>query len=274
MAADRVIDTGTDTVRIEVVDRVGIITFTRPERRNALHPAMYPPMIEAIEAFVDAPDVGCVVVTGEGSAFCAGGDLGGERRPRGDRPRPSAADRAAKLTAQSQISVVLHDAPIVTIAAVNGAAVGAGLAIALACDLRIATASASLATGWARLGFSGDLGGPWLLADILGPGAALDLIASNARLDSAEAASLGLIHRVVPDDEFGRAWRSWAHTFAYGPQPAISLIKQNVSNARHMDLAEAVAVEAANMVECAASADHREGVKAWLEKRDPRFGES
>jgi 2-(1,2-epoxy-1,2-dihydrophenyl)acetyl-CoA isomerase len=189
MAADRVIDTGTDTVSIEVIDRVGIITFTRPDRRNALHPAMYAPMIEAVGAFADAPDVGCVVVTGEGSAFCAGGDVGGGSRPRGDRPAPSAADRTARLTAQSQISVVLHDAPIVTIAAVNGAAVGAGLAIALACDLRIAATSASLATGWARLGFSGDLGGPWLLADILGRGAALDLIASNARLDSAEAAS-------------------------------------------------------------------------------------
>jgi len=272
--ADRVIDTGTDTVRIEVLGRVGVITFTRPDRRNALHPAMYTPMIEAVEAFADAPDIGCVVVTGEGSAFCAGGDVsGGERRPRSDGPRPSAEDRASKLTAQSRISVVLRDAPVVTIAAINGPAVGAGLSIALACDLRIAAASASLVTGWARLGFSGDLGGPWLLADLLGHGAALDLIASNARLDAADAASRGLVHRVVPDDEFDRAWREWAHIFATGPQPATALTKQNVANARRLSLADAVAVEAANMIECAGSADHREGVQAWMEKRQPDFGE-
>ena len=274
MTADRVIDAGTDTVRIEVVDRVGVIAFTRPDRRNALHPAMYDPMIAAVEEFADAPDVGCVVVTGEGSAFCAGGDVSGGARPRGDGPRPSAEDGAAKLTAQSRISVVLRDAPIVTIAAINGAAVGAGLSIALACDLRIATASASLVTGWARLGFSGDLGGPWLLADLLGHGPALDLIASNPRLTATEAASSGLVHRVVPDDEFDRAWREWAQTFAAGPHPAVGLMKQNVANARRLDLADAVAVEAANMIECARSADHREGVRAWMEKREPKFGES
>jgi len=268
----RVIDTGTDTVRVEVVDRVGVITLTRPGRRNALHPAMYTPMIEAVETFADDPDVGCVVVTGEGSAFCAGGDVAGGGGSRREGPRPSAAEQAAALTARSRISVVLRDAPIVSIAALNGAAVGAGLSIALACDLRIAAASASLVTGWARLGFSGDFGGPWLLADLLGRGRALDLIAGNARLDAAEAASIGLVHRVVPDDEFEPAWRSWARTFAHGPQPAIALVKQNVANAGRLGLAEAVAVEAANMIECAASADHREGVRAWMEKRSPRFG--
>jgi 2-(1,2-epoxy-1,2-dihydrophenyl)acetyl-CoA isomerase len=269
---DRVVDTGTDTVRIEVVERVGVITLTRPDRRNALHPAMFEPMIDAVQAFAAAPDIGCVVVTGEGSAFCAGGDVGAGGGSRGEGPRPSAADRAATLTTRSQISVVLRDAPIVTMAAINGAAVGAGLSIALACDLRIAAESASFVTGWARLGFSGDLGGPWLLADLLGRGRALELIAGHARLDATEAASIGLVHRVVADDEFASAWRAWAHTFANGPRPATALMKQNVANAERLTLAEAVAVEATNMIECAASADHREGVRAWMEKREPRFG--
>ncbi len=268
----RLIDTGTDTVRIEVTDRVGVITLSRPDRRNALHDDMYAPMIAAVEAFAADPGVGCVVVTGAGSAFCAGGDV---RRGSGrttDGTTPPADVRAANLAANSRITVVLHEAPIVTIAAVNGPAVGAGLAIALACDLRIAAPAARFVTGWARLGFSGDMGGPWLLAHRLGPARALELLALNGSLSVAEAAALGLVDRVVADgDGFESAWRAWAHEFATGPQTAIGYMKANVANARRLSLAEAVVVEAEHQVATAMTADHREGVRAWLDKRAPHF---
>lgn len=268
----RTIATGTDTIRIEVVERVGVLTFTRPHRRNALHDEMYPPMIAAIEGFAADPDVGCIVVTGEGSAFCSGGDVraGSGRRP--DGIAPSREERIANLAINGRLSVVLHDAPIITIAAVNGPAVGAGLAIALACDLRIATASAQFIGGWARLGFSGDFGGAWLLTERVGPSKALELLATNPTIGADEAHHLGMVDRVVPDDAFDQAWRDWAAVFAAGPQTALTLMKANVLDARRLSLAAAIAIEAERMVTSAETADHREAVRAWTDHRPPRFG--
>jgi 2-(1,2-epoxy-1,2-dihydrophenyl)acetyl-CoA isomerase len=268
----RSIHSGTDTVRIEVEDRVGIITFTRPDRRNALHDEMYAPMIKAIEDFAVDPSVGCVVVTGEGSAFCSGGDVREGSGRRDDGSRPTREERIEHLSANSQLSVVLHEAPIITIAAVNGPAVGAGMAIALACDLRIAAGSARFIGGWARLGFSGDFGGPWLLAHRVGPSKALELLASNATVDASEALRLGMVDRVVADDEFDAAWRAWAAEFAAGPQTAIGFMKRNVGNASRLPLAEAIAIEAQHQVDSSLTDDHREAVRAWVDKREPRFG--
>jgi 2-(1,2-epoxy-1,2-dihydrophenyl)acetyl-CoA isomerase len=249
-----------------------VITFTRPDRRNALHAEMYAPIISALEAFADAPDVGCVVVTGEGSAFCAGGDVRDAPSRQPDGSRPTREQRIEALAANSRVSVLLHEAPVVTLAAVNGPAVGAGFAIALACDLRIAASSARFIGGWARLGFSGDFGGPWLLTQRVGPSKALDLLASNATIASDEALRLGIVDRVVPDGEFGAAWMAWAVQFAAGPQTALGYLKQNILNASRMPLAEAIAIEARNQVDSSLTDDHREAVRAWMEKRDPVFG--
>ena len=263
---------GTDTIRVEVTERVGVLTFNRADRRNALDDKMYVPMISAIERFAADPDVGCIVVTGEGSAFCAGGDLrqGSGRQP--DGAPPSREDRVANLIAKGRLSVVLRDAPIITIAAVNGPAVGAGLSIALACDLRIAAASAKFIGGWSRLGFSGDFGGAWLLTQRVGPSKALELLATNATVTADEALHFGMVDRVVPDDAFDRAWRDWAAVFAAGPQTALRLMKANVLDARRLSLTDAVAVEAERMVASSETADHREAVRAGVERRPPRFG--
>ncbi len=173
--------TGTDVVRIHVDDRVAVITLNRPERRNALHHEMYEPITRALAEFDERDDVGCVVLTGAGSAFCAGGDVSGE----GARPgvdRRDAEGHAANLLADAQLARRLHEHPKLTIAAVNGAAVGAGMSLALACDLRIAAESARFVTGWARLGFSGDFGGAWFLTHLVGPSRALELLATNASI--------------------------------------------------------------------------------------------
>lgn len=269
----RVIPTGTGTVRIEVVDRIGVLTFTRPDRRNALHDEMYAPMISAIEAFGADPGIGCIVVVGEGTAFCAGGDVHDGRRRDADGSPPSREERIAELASNSRLSVLLHEVPIVTIAAVNGPAVGAGMSIALACDLRIAAASAKFIGGWARLGFSGDFGGPWLLANRIGAAKALELLATNVTVGADEALRLGMVDRVVHDDDFADAWRAWAATFAAGPRTAIGFMKHNVRNASQLSLAKAIAVEAEHQVDSALTADHREAVRAWLDKRDPHFGQ-
>lgn len=266
------IPTGTDTLRVEVDGRVGIITLTRPERRNALHDDMYAPMTSALGEFAADPQVGCVVVTGAGGSFCAGGDVrdGSGRRP--DGTRPSGAERVDHLRQISQLSVTLREAPIITIAAVDGAAVGAGMAIALACDLRIASASARFIGGWARLAFSGDFGGAWLLAQRVGQARALEILASNRTVDAAEALALGMVERVEPADTFDAIWRAWAADFASGPKTAIGFMKQNVANSATMPLHAAIAREAELMVASSATDDHREAVRAWVDKREPQFG--
>ena len=197
--------TGTDVVTIARHDRVAVITFNRPERRNALHHEMFDPIQRALAEFADDDRVGCIVLTGAGTAFCAGGDVTGE----GARPGVDRHDRAAhaaNLLADAQLSRRLYEHPKLTLAAVNGAAVGAGLSLALACDLRVATATARLTTGWARLAFSGDFGGAWFLTQLVGPSRALELLVTNEPIAAARALELGLVNRVVPDADFDDAW--------------------------------------------------------------------
>ena len=267
------IPTGTDTVRIELDDDgIAVIRFNRPDRRNALHDEMYTPIISTIERLAGSGEAGCIVVTGEGSAFCAGGDVRDGSGRRDGAPRPTPEQRAENLTANARVAVLLHEAPIVTIAAVNGAAVGAGMSIALACDLRIASERASFIGGWARLAFSGDFGGAWLLAHRVGPSKALELLATNATVDAAEALRIGMVDRLAPDGGFEAAWREYALAFARGPRVAIASMKANVLDAHRLTLGKAIAVESQRMVASSQTDDHREAVRAWLDKRQPVFG--
>jgi 2-(1,2-epoxy-1,2-dihydrophenyl)acetyl-CoA isomerase len=258
----------TDVVEIAVRDRVGVITFNRPERRNALHRDMHAPIVRALDEFATRDDVGCIVITGAGSAFCAGGDV------KGDSDAPARRDpdeRQAALLADARVVQHLWEHPKLTIAAVNGPAVGAGLSIALACDLRIAAASARLVTGWARLAFSGDYGGAWFLTRLVGPSRALELLAGNVALDADDALRLGLVNRVVPDAEFAGEWRAWTRELGGGPTAAITGMKANVRDALRLPLADALPLETARMVESAGTADHREAVRALRERRPPHF---
>jgi 2-(1,2-epoxy-1,2-dihydrophenyl)acetyl-CoA isomerase len=265
-------DLSNDVVRFEVVGRVGIVTLTRPESRNALHDDMHEPITRTVRAWADDPDIGCIVLTGEGTAFCAGGDVRVGSGRRSDGARPTFDERVEFLTSCAQLSVLLHESPIVTIAAVNGPAVGAGMALALACDLRIAAASARFVGGWAALGFSGDYGGAWLLRHRIGASAALEIVASNRTVAADEARRLGMIDRLVPDADFGEEWRAWAAAFAAGPQTAIRFMKANVADADRLTLAEAIEIESRRQIETGQTDDHREGVRAWIEKRPPVFG--
>jgi len=154
---------------------------------------------------------------------------------------------------------------------VNGPAVGAGLSIALACDVRIMSSSATLIGGWGKLAFSGDFGGTWFLTRLLGPSKALELLATNATVTADEALALGLTNRVAPAEGFDTAWRQWAATFAAGPRDAIALMKENVREALVEPLDRALEGESMRMVMSARTADHKEAVRAWIAKREPDF---
>jgi len=265
MADHVLVETGTPLVEAWVDDGVGVLRLNRPERRNALHPDMYPAMRDVLAGFTRDDRVGCVMLTGAGTGFCAGGDVRDGRRP--DAGATSRHARAAQLARDADVVVDLHELPKLTIAAINGPAVGAGLALALACDLRIAARSARLITGWITLGFSGDFGGSWLLTSLVGPAKALELLVDPAPVSADAARALGLVNRVVDDTDLWPAAMGWASAFAAGPRAAHRLMKQNVSDALQLPLREAITTEADRMVQSSTTDDHRRAVAAWLRAR-------
>ncbi|MGO9876789.1 MAG: enoyl-CoA hydratase/isomerase family protein [Acidimicrobiia bacterium] len=259
------IDTGTDTVRGEVRERVGIITLNRPQRRNALHVDMYEAVPRLLERFFDDSDIGCVLLTGAGDAFCAGGDVrDGRRRKRTDSPRPSVEEAAAMLTRSARMVLRLHEGPKISIAALPGPAVGAGIGLALAADLRIAAESARLIPGWGKLAFSGDFGGTWFLTRFLGASRALAVLVDDETIDAPTALELGLFNRVVADGELADAAFAWARSIASRPQTTLRYFKENVQQATRLTLRQALPLESERMVRSAQTDEHREALRQWL----------
>lgn len=267
----RIVETGTDTVRIQVANGVGLITLNRPERRNALHHDMYEPIKAALAEFAVARDVGCIVITGAGTGFCAGGDVRDGRPRAPGEIRPTVEESALWLHSDAMVAQMLHESPKLTLAAVNGAAVGAGLSLALACDLRIMAQSATFVTGWARLAFSGDFGGTWFLTRLVGPSKAIELLVSNGPVSANQALTLGLTNRVADDELFTTEWTGWAETLARGPGSTFTSIKANVHQALIEPLASALVSESLRMVQASRTSDNREAVRAWLDKSEPNF---
>lgn len=261
------IETGTETVLAQVVEGVGVISFNRPHRRNALHSEMYVAIPALLERFAADDDIGCVVITGTGSAFCAGGDVrdgGSAREVTAPDPEAQVLQRSAVLADNARMVTLLHEMPKITIAALPGAAVGAGMSIALSTDLRIAARSAKLVPGWSKLAFSGDFGGAWFLTHLLGPSRALELLIADRPIDSDTGLALGLFNRVVDDAELPAAALAWAAEIAAGPTAAFAGTKANVLDAQCLTLHEAVKAESERMVRSALTAEHRDAVKAWL----------
>ncbi len=267
----RAVDTGTDHLLAEVGDDgVGTITFNRPERRNALSPDMYPGIHAALDHFSADPGVGCVVLTGAGSAFCAGGDVRDGAASRVER-RPSYEERVDQLSSWVSVVPRLAAHPQVVIAALPGPAVGAGMALALACDLRIAARSASLVPGWGRLALASDFGGSWFLTRMLGPARALEWLIDGRAMPAEEALATGLLNRVSDDADLAADARSWAATVAGGPTVTWRYVKANVRNALRLDLEDALPLEVAAMVRSSTTHQHGEAVRAWQEKRPPTY---
>ena len=277
MSDRRSIDTGTDYLLGWVEDGVAVLSFNRPERRNALHADMYCGFAMALPVIAEDPGVGALVITGEGGAFCAGGDVKGfseghARAASGDRPLPSPAASIDNLRArQAEVSLAIHRLPKVTIAAIPGAAAGAGLSIALACDLRVVSSKAVITTAFAKIGASGDFGGSWFLTQLVGSAKAKELYLLSDRLTAADAERLGIANRVIDDESFSSGWMDFARRIASGPTLANRAIKENINRALVADLATCLDAEAVNMVATMSTADHREATAAFMEKRDAKF---
>lgn len=270
------LDTGTDQLLCSLDDGVATITLNRPERRNALSDQLTPALRQTLLTVEADPAVRCVVITGAGRAFCAGGDVSGMGGNAGSGSRPPAQtspqDAVQRLKhGQETLTLRLFDLAKPTIAALPGPAAGAGFSIALACDLRIAAASAFLVTAFANIGLSGDYGGSWLLTQLVGVARAKELYYTSRRVAADEALALGIVNEVVPDSELAARTQELARTLASGPPIALRYMKQNLNRAVGADLRTCLAEEAERMVRCTRTDDHREAVRAFLDKRQPTF---
>ncbi len=272
MSDSKTIDTGTPELLGQLDDGVAILTLNRPESRNALSDELSPAMRRIFPRLAEDDAVRSVLITGAGTAFCAGGDvkgMGGGGTRRTPRTREEAIEDLTER--QRALTGALYALPKPTLAALPGPAAGAGLSIALACDLRIAAESAFVTTGFANIGLSGDYGASFFLTQLVGTAKARELFYSAERVDARTCERLGIVNRVVPGDALEEETLALAHRLASGPPLAYAHMKRNLDRALREDLRACLAGEAAAMVQSGQTEDHREAVRAFIEKRPPVF---
>ena len=253
-------------------DGVTILTMNRPEARNALSQPMLGALLEALPRLAADPDVGAIVITGAGGAFCAGGDVKGFAATDGGANHGRSPEQAAHALRQSmEVSRWLHDMPKITIASIPGAAAGAGLSIALACDFRIAARGAKITTAFAKVGLSGDFGGTYFLTQLVGSAKAKELYLLSDVILAEEAERLGVVNRAVDPKELEAETMALAKRFANGARITQGLMKRNLNIAEKGDMLLSFDTEALNHSRTAQTADHAEAAKAFVEKRAPVF---
>lgn len=248
------------------VENVLLLTLQSPKTRNSLHLKMVAELNKAMDDINSRDDVGALVVTGDGQAFCSGGDVG--------------EFLAKKMEMNEAYEMVksyypflekLTKMPFPVIAAVNGAAVGAGFNLALACDMVYASTEAFFSQAFVMVGLTPDMGGTYYLPRIVGPFLAKELVFTGKRLSAQEAQGLGLVNKVLEPEKLLPEALAAAGQFAAGPRVAIKLAKNMLNESYSRDLQEALEVEALCQATCFQTEDHREGVTAFLEKRKPKF---
>jgi len=273
MTTEITIDTGTDELLCAIRDRVAIITLNRPQARNSLSDHLTPALRTMIRTCGENPDVGALLITGAGTAFCSGGDVKGMGAHRDKKKLEMSYDeKVADLQERQRLLTgALISVRKPTIAALPGPAAGAGLAIAMACDIRIAASSAFVSTGYLRVALSGDYGIAWLLTRLVGTARARELMFTAERVDAERCERIGLFNRVVPDDSLQQEAFAFAKSMAEGPTLALRYMKDNLDEALLFDFATARDHEAERLVRLTTTADHREAVQAFIEKRKAVF---
>jgi 2-(1,2-epoxy-1,2-dihydrophenyl)acetyl-CoA isomerase len=251
-------------------DGVAVLTLNRPDRLNAMSRPMLDALLEALPRLAEDPEIGVIVLTGAGRGFCAGGDvkamaegteLGGQ----------TMEEKAQALRSRMETSRWLHEMPKPTIAMMRGPAAGAGLSLAMACDLRIASDTVKLGTAFARVGYSGDFGGSYYLTQLVGTAKARELYFTADLLDAQQALGLGLVNRVVADARLEEETMGLAGRLARGPRVAYRYMKRNMNAAENASLKEMLDLEAWHHTRTGMTEDHREAARAFVEKREPQF---
>lgn len=256
---------------------VATLTMNRPEARNAMSGEMMTAMHEALPRLAADSNVRCVVLTGAGGAFCAGGDVKGFAADAGGSGSSGSSrgfdleGRAHGLRAGMELSRMLHEMPKPTLAAIPGPAAGAGFSLALACDLRIALDTAKLTTAFSKVGLSGDYGGSFFLPYLVGQAKARELYFTASVVSGQEALDIGLVSRVASADEFEGAVADFATELASLPTVAVGYMKKNLNSAYSGSLSDTFDREALHMVRCFMTEDHKGAAVAFVEKRAPEF---
>jgi 2-(1,2-epoxy-1,2-dihydrophenyl)acetyl-CoA isomerase len=254
------------------VDRDGAvsrITLNRPERLNALTGDMSDELVEAFTTIRDDTEVRAVVLTGAGRGFCSGQDLTEFEEAYRSGGRPDIREHLART--YHRLIPVIVETPKPVIAAVNGVAAGAGVSLAAACDIRIASEAARFTQAFVKIGLAPDSGGTWLLPRLIGHARALELSMTGDMVDASAALEMGLVNRVVPVDVFEKEVAEYAARLAAMPTAALASTKELLRGSLTADLEEALHREAEAQARMGETADHLEGVMAFAEKREPRF---
>ena len=249
--------------------RVLILTLNRPDKLNALTPELHRLLHAAVMDAAHDVNIGAVVLTGAGRAFCSGGDMGGRRDSTG--AAPTLEQRADELRSHGETARLLHEMPKPTLAMINGVAAGAGLALALACDLRIAAAGAVLTTAYVNVALSGDLGSSYFLTQLVGSAKARQLMLLSEKIDAAEGHRIGLINLIAEPNTLRETTMRIARHLADGPAVALRYIKRNLLCAETGSLSEVMDSEAFGMARCGRTQDVKEAAQAFRDKRPPIF---
>jgi 2-(1,2-epoxy-1,2-dihydrophenyl)acetyl-CoA isomerase len=258
-----------DDILFEVDDKVATITLNRPEKRNAFTLEMIDAWAEALETCHAHDDVHVVVLTGKGRAFCSGGDIGGLLKGRATK---SALERKNELTQHvHRIPLLLERMDKPVLVAVNGAAAGAGLDMALMGDIRYAAESARLGESYVKMGIVPGDGGAYYLPRLIGLARALEMLLTGDFIDAREAERIGLVNKVLPDEELMPYTYGVARKIAQGPTLAIRMIKRAVYQGLQSDLRASLDLISSHYGIVASGDDHAEAVDAFLEKREPEF---
>jgi 2-(1,2-epoxy-1,2-dihydrophenyl)acetyl-CoA isomerase len=248
------------------------LTLNRPQARNAFTRPMLHMLLEALPRLAKDPQVRVVVLTGTGAAFCAGGDVKGfAEAAAGAVAPPSFDQRVTELRWVMEVSRWLHEIPKPTLAVIPGPAAGAGLSLAMACDLRIAASDAKLTTAFSKVGLSGDFGGSYFLNHLVGAAKAREMYFTGEVLRGDEAQRIGLVNRCVPADQLAQAAAAWAAELAALPTVALGYMKRNLNTGLRASLSDVLDAEAVHMVRCFETADHKAAAAAFVDKRPPQF---
>ena len=250
-----------------VQDGIAILTLNRPENLNALSDDIRLGLLEAVARLGADNAIGCIVLTGAGRGFCAGGDV----KTMGSRSAAVFEERAAGILRSGRVPQLMQSTPKPIIGMINGVAVGAGLGMAAACDIRIAARSARFGAGFIKIGLSGDWGTTWSLTQLIGTAKAREMMFTGDMIDADEAQRIGLVNKVVDDAELLTTTMAMAHRIASMPHLALGYTKKNLSVAVTGDLAASLEAEAFNQARCSQMEDHKEAVLAFKEKRKPVF---
>ena len=258
-------------ILFDVSDHIATITLNRPEAMNALAGDMREVILGHLEPCAAVPDVRCIVITGAGRAFCAGGDIAAmaAKQDIGD-----ISEMGGTLVTVEAVVTLLRGIPKPVIAAVNGAAAGGGMNMALACDIRLGCEKTLFSESFVKIGLIPDWAGFGSLTELVGAAKAMELMMTGERIRAEEAHRLGLLNQLYPMDTFRDDVQAFAKTLASGPPQALAAIKRGVYAAANASLAEVLAFERKNQLELILSDDSREGMRAFLEKRAPKFGSS